>query len=276
MIIANLSTCTVYLAFRLKVIQLPAGLIISSLNCGLSMLLNNRYIICVLTLLVFASCRTTRTLYTKDASASKPVVKKTNTPVKREFLNGIEVTPGAVVASNHKTNPAGSKKQAVSESTNTVPSSADLHTSFNIEKASMLQLKYAVLTDALVEKLTNIPLLEVIDRWWGTKYCMGGSTDNCLDCSAFTQIIMRDVYQVSLPRTSQEQYMMAEKIELEDLREGDLVFFNTGGKTISHVGVYLLNNKFVHAATSGGVMISDLNEKYWQPKYRGAGRVIKN
>ena len=146
--------------------------------------------------------------------------------------------------------------------------------SFGIENANMLQLKYAIATDATVEKLTNIPLLETIDKWWGTKYCMGGSTDNCIDCSAFTQVVLHDVYQVSLPRTSQEQYNISEKIELEDLREGDLVFFNTGGKDISHVGVYLLNNKFVHAATSGGVMISDLNDKYWQPKYRGAGRVI--
>jgi len=104
---------------------------------------------------------------------------------------------------------------------------------------------------------------------------MGGFTNDCIDCSAFTQIILKDVYQVTLPRTSQEQYNACEKIELEDLREGDLVFFNTSGNDVSHVGVYLLNNKFVHAATSGGVMISDLNEKYWQPKFRGAGRVTK-
>ncbi len=143
----------------------------------------------------------------------------------------------------------------------------------SIETAYMLQLKYAIATDATVEKLTNIPLLETIDKWWGTKYCMGGSTDNCIDCSAFTQIVMRDVYQQSLPRTSQEQYAASERIELDDLHEGDLVFFNTGGRDISHVGIYLLNNKFVHAATSGGVMISDLNDKYWQPKFRGAGRV---
>ena len=65
------------------------------------------------------------------------------------------------------------------------------------------------------------------------------------------------------------------RIGREELRPGDLVFFNTSGRDISHVGVYLLNNKFVHAATSGGVMISDLNEKYWQPRFRGAGRVTK-
>ena len=129
--------------------------------------------------------------------------------------------------------------------------------------------------DVVVEKLNNIPLLEVIDKWWGTRYCMGGATDNCLDCSGFTQILMRDVYKQMIPRTSQDQYNACEKIDLEEMREGDLVFFNTGGKDISHVGIYLLNNKFVHAATSGGVMISDITEKYWQNKFRGAGRMPK-
>jgi len=226
------------------------------------------FTICVLTILVFASCRSTRTLSTKDNSTAK-------VSGKRQFLDQIEVTPGGVVNSNHKTNTANSKsKTANTDQKSGYRQAEGVLSNKSLEKANMLQLKYAVLTDALVEKLNNIPLLEVIDRWWGTKYCLGGKTDNCIDCSAFTQIIMRDVYRIMVPRTSQEQFNVAEKIELEDLREGDLVFFNTGGKEVSHVGVYLLNNKFVHAATSGGVMISDLNDKYWQPRFRGAGRVI--
>ncbi len=226
------------------------------------------FTICVLTILVFASCRSTRTLSTKDNSTAK-------VSGKRQFLDQIEVTPGGVVNSNHKTNTANSKSKTANTDQKSGNRQAEgVLSNMSLEKANMLQLKYAVLTDALVEKLNNIPLLEVIDRWWGTKYCLGGKTDNCIDCSAFTQIIMRDVYRIMVPRTSQEQFNTAEKIELEDLREGDLVFFNTGGKEVSHVGVYLLNNKFVHAATSGGVMISDLNDKYWQPRFRGAGRVI--
>lgn len=233
------------------------------------------FIICCLALVFLASCSSTRKASTTTA-AVKPAAKRTGAPGKREFMNGIEVTPGLVVSSDNKSSRSVSKPKATGSSTGDrrqAASESRALASFNIEKANMLQLKYAVITDALVEKLTNIPLLEVIDKWWGTKYCMGGSTDNCLDCSAFTQILMRDVYQLSLPRTSQEQFNITEKVELEDLREGDLVFFNTAGREISHVGVYLLNNKFAHASTSGGVMISDLNEKYWQPKFRGAGRV---
>ncbi len=227
--------------------------------------------ILILGLLALSSCRSSKNL---AASSSAPA--KVRTPVKREFLNGIEVTPGMVVTSNHKTNTATKPAEPAVKVTKEKRNAADnAMMAGNIETANLLQIKYAIATDATVEKLTNIPLLEVIDKWWGTRYCMGGVTDNCIDCSAFTQIVLRDVYQQNLPRTSQEQFNACEKIELEDLREGDLVFFNTGGKDISHVGVYLLNNKFVHAATSGGVMISDLNDKYWQPKFRGAGRIGK-
>ena len=217
-------------------------------------------------------------LSVKDSPAANTrLTKKSNSTAKREFLDQIEVTPGSVVNPYHTTAATlTKKKEPVTQPimrTDTKPDGQ--MTTVNIEMANMLQLKYAIIMDATVEKLTNIPLLQVIDKWWGTKYCMGGSTDNCIDCSAFTQIIMRDVYQQNLPRTAQEQYNTADRIELEDLREGDLIFFNTGEKDISHVGVYLLNNKFVHAATSGGVMISDLNDIYWQTKYRGAGRMGK-
>lgn len=229
-------------------------------------------------LLAFTSCRSISKLSAKDsAAANTRLTKKSNSPAKREFLDQIEVTPGSVVNPYHNTAGTPTKKtEPVTRTTKRTDTKPDGQmTTVNIETANMLQLKYAIIMDATVEKLTNIPLLEVIDKWWGTKYCMGGITDNCIDCSAFTQIIMRDVYQQNLPRTAQEQFNTADRIELEDLREGDLIFFNTGGKDISHVGVYLLNNKFVHAATSGGVMISDLNDIYWQTKYRGAGRMGK-
>jgi lipoprotein Spr len=228
-------------------------------------------------LLVLSSCSSVKKISNKDSNAATTTPKKPRYSGKREFLNGIEVTPGGVVAAKETKSKTANRKaetKTTENAANTKPNAQMM--TVGIENANMLQLKYAIATDATVEKMTNIPLLATIDKWWGTKYCMGGSTDNCIDCSAFTQILLRDVWSVNLPRTSQEQYSFAEKIELEDIREGDLVFFNTSGRDISHVGVYLLNNKFVHAATSGGVMISDLNDKYWQPKFRGAGRVIKN
>jgi len=223
---------------------------------------------------VLTSCKSLSKLTSRDNSTAKTTPAKTTTTTQqREFLDGIEVTPGAAVTSRHKTSTTNAASGAGAGKDKTASAARDM-SSFNIERAGYLQLKYAVIIDATVEKLTNIPLLETIDKWWGTKYCMGGSTTDCIDCSAFTQVLMRDVFSTTLPRTAQEQFDNSEKIDLADLQEGDLVFFHTSGrkKDITHVGVYLLNNKFVHAATSGGVMISDLNEKYWQPRFRGAGR----
>ncbi|MBY0481224.1 MAG: C40 family peptidase [Chitinophagaceae bacterium] len=220
-------------------------------------------------LLIFSSCRSFRQLSSKDnAVASNTVRKKANTGKKTEFLDNIEVTPGTAVTTKHKSSTAYT---AVAKD-NLVGSD----TKFALQDAGYLQLKFSVLIGVPVEDLSNIPLLNEMDRWWGTKYCMGGVSENCLDCSAFTQIMMRDVFHVNLPRTAQEQYDASMKVRSANLQEGDLVFFHTAGrsrKNITHVGVYLQNNKFVHAATSGGVMISDLNEKYWEPKFRGGGRI---
>ncbi len=226
------------------------------------------------TILVLTSCHTLRRITSKDNTTTANNTRNPKSKASRGFIDGIEVTPGSVVTSKVKTGNSANKADNYGTRTSTGKPDTRLM-SFGIENANMLQLKYAIATDATVEKMTNIPLLEDIDKWWGTKYCLGGNTENCIDCSAFTQILLKDVYNITLPRTAQEQYDQTEKIELEDLKEGDLVFFHTSGKHnhISHVGMYLLNNKFVHAATSGGVMISDLNDPYWQPRFRGARRV---
>ena len=83
---------------------------------------------------------------------------------------------------------------------------------------------------------------------------------------------MDSVYNITLPRTAKNQYNSSTKVRKQDLKQGDLVFFNTTGG-ISHVGVYLGNNKFVHASASSGVMISDLDEAYFKRRYIGAARV---
>ncbi len=229
----------------------------------------------LLFVVLLTSCSQLKSLSSRDNStASKPSQKSNAKKVR--FLDNILVSPGQVVTSKHVMGPAAPtaekrKKQRDSYNQYVRPAANGA----DIERADWLQLKYAILLDANVEKLTNVDLLKLIDEWYGTSYCMGGSTKDCIDCSAFTHIILQQVYNVNVPRTAQEQYKSSQKINLEDLEEGDLVFFNTGGgNDMSHVGVYMLNNKFVHAATSGGVMVSDLNDLYWKPRYRAAGRYI--
>lgn len=143
-----------------------------------------------------------------------------------------------------------------------------------IEKASALQLKYSVLLNTNVEEVTNMRMFEFIDEWYGTRYRLGGTTKKGIDCSAFSQYLFAAVYNINLPRTAREQYRITSRISRTELKEGDLLFFNTRGG-VSHVGVYLQNNRFVHASTSGGVMISDIFENYWVRRFIGVGR-LKN
>jgi cell wall-associated NlpC family hydrolase len=139
-----------------------------------------------------------------------------------------------------------------------------------------LQFKYAILTNSPVEELTNQRLLIFMDKWYGAPYHYGGTTRDGIDCSAFTCLLMSDVYNIShLPRISHDQFSASKRVSKEDLKEGDLVFFHTLGKghKVTHVGVYLYNNRFVHASVNG-VQISDLGEGYYRQHFVGGGRVI--
>ena len=227
----------------------------------------------LLCVLLLSSCSQLKSLSSRDNSTIAKRSQKASTK-KVRFLDNISVNPGQVVTSKHAMGPSlptGGKRKKQRDPYDDFLTPVGV--GGDIERADWLQLKYAILLDATVEKLTNVNLLKLIDEWYGTSYCMGGSTKDCIDCSAFTHILMQSVYNVNVPRTADEQYKESQHINIEDLNEGDLVFFNTnGGNDMSHVGIYLLNNKFVHAATSGGVMVSDLNDSYWKPRYKGAGR----
>mgnify|MGYP000918827822 CR=1 FL=1 len=219
--------------------------------------------ILVLILFFLCSCKSIKNLTAKDNSV-QPAAKQPVNQGGPVFIENISVNP----ASNKKVMIDGDKVVKAPVYDIAVPHAA-------IEDASELQFKYAVLLDVPVENVQNLPLYNIIDYWWGTRYCMGGSSENCIDCSAFTQALYREVYHALLPRTAKEQYGSAEKIGMNDMQEGDLVFFHTSRRGISHVGVYLTNNKFAHASVSNGVVISDLGDPYWKSRYRGAGRVRK-
>jgi cell wall-associated NlpC family hydrolase len=143
-----------------------------------------------------------------------------------------------------------------------------------LETYSINQIRFALRMDVPVEVIQNKFLYDFINDWWSTPYRLGGTTSRGIDCSAFVQTLMASVFSLSLPRTTREQFSAAQRIDDTMLSEGDLVFFSTVRKGVSHVGVYLHNQKFVHASTSGGVMISDLHDVYWGRRYIGAGRVL--
>jgi lipoprotein Spr len=218
---------------------------------------------------IFFSCKSLQSIQSRDQSTEKkPTARIERLGRDPVFMDDITITPGETPVNNKKL-PIYSNTQVASPDTHSVQSTH----SQAIEKAKWLQFKYAIRLNTAVEKLTNLTLLEAIESWYGTRYCLGGTTERCIDCSAFSQTILQEVYSIKLPRIAQDQYNQSIRISVNDLKEGDLVFFHTTTRLVSHVGVYLTNNKFVHASTSQGVMISDLNEPYWAGRYIGAGRV---
>jgi NlpC/P60 family len=137
---------------------------------------------------------------------------------------------------------------------------------------SPMQFKYAILMDVPVEALSNLKLFSFIDEWYGTPYRFGGASKAGVDCSAFTGNLMTTVFGVGLPRMAKDQYNVCEHLGKDEMSEGDLVFFHTTRKGISHVGIYLGNNKFVHASVNSGVTISDMSDGYYAKAFRGGGR----
>ena len=219
------------------------------------------YILSVFGLLVLSGCKSLGKLTSKDQSSATKV-QGSSSSMPRGFVDNLAVLPGEVKVAGVKV---------------TAPPVAPANTQTLLYDAALtLPNKYANLLGVAPTDLTNALLLSQMEKWFGTQYCFGGSTDSCIDCSSFTQVILRDVYNVKIPRNSQQQFDASTKIEVENLKEGDLVFFNTvsASMIITHVGVYVCNNKFVHASTSKGVTINDLSEKYFAKAYRGAGRFI--
>lgn len=107
----------------------------------------------------------------------------------------------------------------------------------------------------------------------GVKYVYGGTTSSGFDCSGYTQAVFKKT-GVSIPRTTGSQYATGKAVAKSNLQTGDLVFFNTNGRGVSHVGIYVGSNNFIHASTSRGVMISSINDPYyWGKRYIGARRI---
>lgn len=110
----------------------------------------------------------------------------------------------------------------------------------------------------------------------GTPYQMGGSSPATgLDCSGFVHQVFLQTLHIDLPRSAVAMRQQGEPVETPDLRPGDLVFFNTLGRPFSHVGIYLGENRFIHASSNavGSVTLSSLQEPYWSSRYNGARRI---
>lgn len=114
--------------------------------------------------------------------------------------------------------------------------------------------------------------------WIGTPYVYGGSTKGKgTDCSGMIMQLFSDIYGLKLPRSSAMQYEVARPVKYNKMRPGDLVFFSTdkSRSRVNHVGLYVGDNRMIHASSSRGVMESSLDLPYWKEAYRSSGCVIE-
>lgn len=122
-------------------------------------------------------------------------------------------------------------------------------------------------------KPTASAIIATAKKYIGVPYVWGGSTPGGFDCSGFVQYVF-NAHGISLPRVSKQQYGVGTWVSKSNLKAGDLVFFDTEGNGVSHLGIYIGNNQFIHASTSKGVIITSLSNTYWAPRYYGAKRIL--
>lgn len=117
-------------------------------------------------------------------------------------------------------------------------------------------------------------MMDAILAWMGTPYEYGGESKSGTDCSGFTRQIFRESAGMELPRRTEDQVKLGSSVQKDDLKFGDLIFFNTTGENPSHVGIYIGDDMFAHASVSFGVTLSSMYSSYYKKRYTEARRVL--
>src|SRR5476651_2702084 len=130
------------------------------------------------------------------------------------------------------------------------------------EQESLAKEYFSQIMGVALSTTSNVKLFQFVYDWVGTPYHFGGDTRNGIDCSAFTKELYSKVFNLTIKRNSRDIFSMVSPVRRDELQEGDLVFFKIHSRSISHVGIYLGNNRFAHAS-SRGVAISSLDDDYY-------------
>lgn len=117
-------------------------------------------------------------------------------------------------------------------------------------------------------------LIDEAESHIGTAYCSGGATSDCFDCSGFVTTCFTAI-GITLPRTSRDIASIGVTVQRSGLQPGDVVAFRTSGRDINHVGIMIDAERFIHASTRKGVIVSALSEKYWNASYVSARRIVQ-
>ena len=120
---------------------------------------------------------------------------------------------------------------------------------------------------------SNMKLFNFVYDWIGTPYRFAGSSKKGIDCSGFTKQLYSQVFNLDIKRNSRDIFSMVSPVRKDELKEGDLVFFKIHSRSISHIGIYLGNDRFAHAS-SKGVAVSSLDDAYYSRYFYKGGRVL--
>ena len=140
------------------------------------------------------------------------------------------------------------------------------------EKGSQTQAEYG--SEKSRSKIDKDKMGRIIDSFLGTPYEYGGESKSGMDCSGLVRQVYRRYAGFDLPHDTKKLYKLVKHVDRDDLVYGDLVFFSDGWFSVSHVGIFLGDGKFVHASETWGVTESSLDEDHYRKRYRGARRVI--
>lgn len=150
----------------------------------------------------------------------------------------------------------------------------DINFTENISRKEKINIyKYYSANDINLNDVRNIYLYTEIYKLIGTAHSDNAKNTIGLDCSGFVKIIFEKVYNVKLSGGSADIFKFISEVKKKNVKEGDLVFFNINSKIISHIGIYLMNDKFAHTSSKKGVTINNLNEDYYLKYYCCSGRL---
>src|SRR6201996_8726148 len=141
------------------------------------------------------------------------------------------------------------------------------------EQDGLVKEYFSQIMGVALSTTSNVKLFQFVYDWVGTPYHFGGESRKGIDCSAFTKEVYSKVFNLTIKRNSRDIFSMVSPVSKDDLKEGDLVFFKIHSRKISHIGIYLGNNRFAHASLRG-VAVSSLDDPYYSRYFYKGGRVL--
>ena len=141
------------------------------------------------------------------------------------------------------------------------------------EQDGLIKEYFSQIMGVALSTTSNVKLFQFVYDWVGTPYHFGGDSRRGIDCSGFTKELYSKVFNLTIKRNSRDIFSMVSPVRKDELQEGDLVFFKIHSRSISHVGIYLGNNRFAHAS-SRGVAINSLDDGYYSRYFYKGGRLL--